>query len=448
MENVPKKIRLNHEAVSKHSDLPAFISPPDGSPVYYGFEIVLESETDGWYYGAISDFLDPAGCTEGDAFVIAPDGTRAGLVWEVGNVGLKEIVGPNWDEPKRWGVYQIGFDRPVKTLEDLVFNFRRILPELKRKHDEIFGEIRRRRAAFDASIEGYYKRLESARLSHFTCIGFTISSPEELKSIVNSVVEKGESIQLRRGCYYLWQSGLFGAELWIHVDDLHMFTGMTPHFDGKSDLLVKSAREMSKSGSLSLGGFAKGLIEDKRLRSQRNREPFVFEMVDRGRYDPFQRLDDRSFAFPSISHVQLTALAYRVDFYETDDDYRMSQRGGLELLTEAFIPGATIHPDFSNTNRLESAASITGRVIEHRDLVNPFSNNKYRWILLKTLGGTVDVVVDQDGLNKSIADGGVISGTFWLTGKLLNPKVDIVKKSWLERVQDRDPNMPGPGDYS
>jgi hypothetical protein len=60
MENVPKKIRLNHEAVSKHSDLPAFISPPDGSPVYYGFEIVLESETDGWYYGAISDFLDPA----------------------------------------------------------------------------------------------------------------------------------------------------------------------------------------------------------------------------------------------------------------------------------------------------------------------------------------------------------------------------------------------------
>jgi hypothetical protein len=50
--------------------------------VYHGFPVLPDVEVDGFRLGMISDWeAQPA--TEGDAFLIAPDGSRAGLVWEV-----------------------------------------------------------------------------------------------------------------------------------------------------------------------------------------------------------------------------------------------------------------------------------------------------------------------------------------------------------------------------
>ena len=130
-------IRVDPDAELASPDQPVFVTRPDGAPVYHGFPVVAESETDGWYYGAITEFLEPDGCEEGDAYVVAPDGTRAGLVWEVGYEGFDEVCAPS---PDRWGVYAVGFVRPVKTMDDLICNFRQILPDLKRKHQEIVGD--------------------------------------------------------------------------------------------------------------------------------------------------------------------------------------------------------------------------------------------------------------------------------------------------------------------
>jgi hypothetical protein len=131
-----RRLLTDAEAKSTSLNQPAFVSKPPGSPVYYGFPVVSESETDGWYYGAITDYLDSNGCKSGDGYVIAPDGTRAGLVWTVGFDGFKEICKPT---PERWGVYSVGFVRPIKTTQDLVYNFKHLLPRLKRKHAELFG---------------------------------------------------------------------------------------------------------------------------------------------------------------------------------------------------------------------------------------------------------------------------------------------------------------------
>ena len=47
-----------------------------------GFVVLDDVSVDGFTLGKITDFeVEP--CMEGDAFVIAPDGSRAGLVWEV-----------------------------------------------------------------------------------------------------------------------------------------------------------------------------------------------------------------------------------------------------------------------------------------------------------------------------------------------------------------------------
>jgi hypothetical protein len=72
--------------------------------------------------------------TGGDGFVVAPDGRRAGIVWEVGEGDIPLVAPP---DESRWGVYAVWFPRMVRTVDDLVFNFRQVLPELKKRYQDV-----------------------------------------------------------------------------------------------------------------------------------------------------------------------------------------------------------------------------------------------------------------------------------------------------------------------
>ena len=129
--NDDRKLRHDPDAKTSDPSLPGFLARPVGAPVYHGFAVVAESMTDGWAYGAITEYdcLEPQ--TEGDGFVIAPDGSRAGIAWATDTSEFYEILPP---DDERWGVYGVRFARPVSCLEDLVRNFREVLPKLKDQH--------------------------------------------------------------------------------------------------------------------------------------------------------------------------------------------------------------------------------------------------------------------------------------------------------------------------
>jgi hypothetical protein len=131
-----KPLRLDGSARSASRDLPAFLARPADAPVYHGFPLVEETRTDGWCYGAITEFEEPDGCTEGDGFVVTPDGLRAGLMWSVGTFATEEVSPP---EAGRWGVYAVAFPRPVRTKADLVECFRAVLPQLRAIHATVRG---------------------------------------------------------------------------------------------------------------------------------------------------------------------------------------------------------------------------------------------------------------------------------------------------------------------
>jgi hypothetical protein len=123
-------------AESAHPILPAFLARPKDKPVYHGFPVVQESETDGWHYGAITEYNSEEEMTEGDGYVIAPDGSRAGIVWDLESNEFYEIFPP---DEGRWGVYGVRFTRAVKSVEDIVYNFRKILPKLKEQYEKVKG---------------------------------------------------------------------------------------------------------------------------------------------------------------------------------------------------------------------------------------------------------------------------------------------------------------------
>ena len=103
------------------------------TPAPHGFPVVRETNTDGWVFGAITDFVYEE---TGDGYVMAPDGSQAGVVWRVGTGPVKQIQPP---KAQRWGVYSVSFPKPMRTTQDLITNFRAVLPQLKAKHEEHGG---------------------------------------------------------------------------------------------------------------------------------------------------------------------------------------------------------------------------------------------------------------------------------------------------------------------
>ena len=129
-EGVP--LRLDPEARSADPSVPAFLARPEDAPVYHGFPLLERSRTeDGWCFGTISEPDCPEGRDWGDAFVVAPDDSRAGITWEVGSAGMEVSIPPEEDRD-RWGVYNLGFARRVHDEEGLVEQLREWLPELRR----------------------------------------------------------------------------------------------------------------------------------------------------------------------------------------------------------------------------------------------------------------------------------------------------------------------------
>jgi hypothetical protein len=130
MDDVPKgrPLAIDATAQSASPTAPAFIARPEGAPVYYGFVVLDDVTVDGFTLGKITDF-EAEPCDEGDAFVIAPDGGRAGLVWEVYDPPYFREIMPV--ETGSWGVWGVGFRLPMNSRENARRNLESILPELR-----------------------------------------------------------------------------------------------------------------------------------------------------------------------------------------------------------------------------------------------------------------------------------------------------------------------------
>jgi hypothetical protein len=97
--------------------------------IRHGYPVIAASECEGWFFGAMTQFLESAPDTSGDGFVVAPDGSRADLLWQIGVGECTEILPA---DESRWGVYSVWFPKPINTLDDLIFGFRFLLPDLRK----------------------------------------------------------------------------------------------------------------------------------------------------------------------------------------------------------------------------------------------------------------------------------------------------------------------------
>ena len=121
-------LALDRDAESADPNKPAFLARPEGAPVYHGFPILADVNVDGFTLGLISDsFGSPS--VWGDAFVIGPDGRRAGLVWSIEGDRYFNILLPSGGA--RFGVFGVGTKNAPRSTETAVAFLQEILPSVR-----------------------------------------------------------------------------------------------------------------------------------------------------------------------------------------------------------------------------------------------------------------------------------------------------------------------------
>lgn len=127
-------LRIDTEAESSDADKPAFAARPAGAPVYHGFPILDDVEVDGFRLGMISDWeAEPSKC--GDAFLVAPDNSRCGLIWEITAEPYVSAESQVPADEMRWGVWKVGFPHPMDSRENARRNVGFVLAELRPRWD-------------------------------------------------------------------------------------------------------------------------------------------------------------------------------------------------------------------------------------------------------------------------------------------------------------------------
>jgi hypothetical protein len=260
--------------------------------------------------------------------------------------------------------------------------------------------------------------------NHFSTLGFEVQSGQELYALMQQVAGQAQTIRVRRG-RYLWWAGGSGEELWIQTDTHGRIVGANPHFRGQSSVRVGLTTRVRREGYGPLDGAFHGWADPEQDKADSGAYPFVFDVPDAAMY-----VDLR---LPCIAGAQIAAFAHEIAFYPSPDAYLASQaEREVKFASQSFIPTGLFMPQDTVAAPPEAMAMITGHVVEAGLRENAISGAPFIWALVDTLGGTYDVVVDRTLLPEVPPAGSVLSGSFWLAGRLTSyPKRE---RGWLERI--------------
>ncbi len=261
---------------------------------------------------------------------------------------------------------------------------------------------------------------------HFSVIGFRARSAEELAELVTRLPESGGHSQLcGAGLYYRWRADS-GSELWIHMQkdgDSFGIVGVTPFFSGRGRMPVRVMKKRQRPFDNAFEGAVFVEVEPGH-RPHQCATVALFDLVD------FACWANR--VCPILANAQIAAFPHDLVVFPDEATFTQSQaHQSVKFAPESFFasglfsgPGegaaqAVFHDP--NEDRFEAAsrAFFTGRVLEAVTRRNSVTGQEFYSALVKTLGGTLDVVADKTQLRAELKPGNIIQGEFWLCGRLI-----------------------------
>lgn len=244
--------------------------------------------------------------------------------------------------------------------------------------------------------------------SHFSSIGFKVTNREDFSDYFKQAYEYGEKIITDLGTYIKWEVGN-GIELWGQLDVNNNAIGLNPHFTGNSSMKIRVQNRIKRDNDTILDG-AFYCWADPEETGEDGVYPFVVDLPNMEIYN---------LNVPQIVMAQITGFAHELSAYRNDDEFDKAQASIPKFAAESFIPTGLFNTKGNDDDQQQSMAIFTGHVIDTKKIINPITNLEFLWIKITTLGGEYDIVADPQIVNEEIVIGGVVSGTFWLSGNII-----------------------------
>jgi len=245
-------------------------------------------------------------------------------------------------------------------------------------------------------------------------IGFTLYSAEESWQLATVVAEKGRRVGTADGNYVVLTTEC-GSELWAKLDSENRPYAILPHFAGqaRSQILVT---QRIRYNDRPLDGRLLGWINPSQgtfgFGGPPGDYPLLFEAPDYAYYTFME--------VPCTVTVQLAAFAQNIDVFSSVEDYDSRPEKTWPSETLLASGAAGLHGyQRGDANPHANEAFITGIVEATQSQENPLTHGQFQWMRVKVMGGYFDVCIDSALMKGSVAPGSVISGNFWLSGRLV-----------------------------
>jgi hypothetical protein len=246
--------------------------------------------------------------------------------------------------------------------------------------------------------------------SHFSTIGLPVASAEDMNALADRIGPLAEPLAAPNGVYFRW-SDPSGAEMWLQVNGNNELIGMNPHYAGRSAVRVGLTARLPSTGPSELDGSFHGWADPTGDAPDTGCYPFVFDAPD-------YRLHEE-LSLPALMEVQIAAFAQEIAAFESVAAYEASQTDDLKYASQSFIPSGLFTPAGDSTVPPQARAIFAGHVLAAGEKVNTLTGRAFYWALVETFGGAYDVVIDSNLLPGVPEAGGVISGSFWLSGRII-----------------------------
>lgn len=246
--------------------------------------------------------------------------------------------------------------------------------------------------------------------SHFSAIGIPIHSHADLNALADQIGPLATPIAVAAGTYWRWTSDC-GAEVWLQTNTDHELVGMTPYFSGGSRVSIRLIARVRRDDDTALEGALHGWVDPDPTDDASGAYPIVFDAVD------FCQFAD--LALPAIAETRVVAFAHEVSLFPSVAAYEASQTGSVRFASKSFFPTGLFHTEADSSEPPASTAAFTGHVVASAVKTNELTGMTYYWALVETYGGVFDVVIDPDLCREAPKVGAVLSGSFWLCGRIV-----------------------------
>jgi len=245
--------------------------------------------------------------------------------------------------------------------------------------------------------------LNATYFQYFSAIGFPVSNQIDFERLLKLTLERGRSLPIIGGKYVVWQPG-DGVELWVKIKDRGIRSCL-PHFSGEGVLSILVSQLSGRTHEFTDGALRGTALADS------GAYPLLLDLPD------FESTAPHLAAQERVS-MQVAALAREMYCFAEDRDYlawaRTNGRGNapsLEML-EAIdaLPGESL-PD-------AALVTVTARVLKAQMRTNPATQQSFITLTAQAPGGTVDVATEPRVASGDLVVGGLIHGTFRLTGRV------------------------------